>query len=124
MSEISEFRDEMMTMFGLMGLRFDAMDQRFDAMDKRMNSMDQKMDKFSNDLEWLYKDIHENMFILHSETCERMDRIEERLSNVESACRLRWITPELSDRLSAVEMVVSEHSEQIKELKSVVFSNA
>ncbi len=48
MSEIKEFRDEMVTMFTDlrrdMNQRFDAMDRRFDTMDQRMDAMDRRMD--------------------------------------------------------------------------------
>ena len=112
MSEITEFRNEVMSMFAMMiqrfdamDQRFDAMDQRFDAMDQRLNAMDQRLDAMDQRLDAMdqrfeeidhrfdemergflagFKDLSNLIGAFQSETNKRLDNIEDRLSDLES----------------------------------------
>ena len=105
MSEITEFRNEVMSMFAMMIQRFDAMDQRFDAMDQRFDAMDQRLDAMDQRLDAMdqrfeeidhrfdemergflagFKDLSNLIGAFQSETNKRLDNIEDRLSDLES----------------------------------------
>ena len=109
MSEISEFRDEMREILLGMDKRFDSMDNRLDSMDKRFDSMEKENIENTQTICDL---ICEN----DKKYCERFDRIEKRLDNVESICQERWIVPDIVNRLDAVEKVITKHTEQINSL--------
>lgn len=105
MSEITEFRNEVMSMFAMMIQRFDAMDQRFNAMDQRFDAMDQRLDAMDQRFDAIdqkfeevdrrfekmeqgfiagFRDLSNLIGALHSETNKRLDKIEDRLSALEA----------------------------------------
>ena len=98
MSEITEFRNEVMSMFAMMiqrfdamDLRFNAMDQRFDAMDQRFDTIDQKFEEVDRRFEKMeqgfiagFRDLSNLIGLFQSETNERLDNIDGRLSALES----------------------------------------
>ena len=102
MSEISEFRDEMREALG-------QINQRLESMDKRMDTM--KKENVEN-TQAICDLIYEN----DKKYCERFDRIEKRLDNVESICKEKWIAPDFQNRLEVIERVVTKHTEQINTL--------
>lgn len=95
MSEISEFRDEMREALG-------QINRRFDSLEKEIVDNTQAI----CDL------IYEN----DEKYCERFDRIEKRLDNVESICKEKWIAPDFQNRLEVVKKVVIKHTDQINTL--------
>ncbi len=88
MSEIREFRDEIMSTLGQMGERFETMDRRFDAMDQRMDAMDRKMDRRFDKLGSSLHEIINQMNKMHNETLERFKTMEDHLNSVENLCRI------------------------------------
>lgn len=121
MSEIQELRNEMKAMFGQMNRRFDGIDQRLDGVDQRLDGMDKKIDHVDGKLEKLKDEIvHEFRGLSDTlgipEIHERLDNMEDCLDDVMSSMKVKWITPELSDRLEVVEKVVAKHTDQINTL--------
>ena len=120
--------DAMNQRFETMDQRFDAMDQRFDAMDQRFDAMDQRfdaMDQRINDLEnGIIVELRGLSVALGiPEIWQKLNENEKRLENVESFCKIHWITPELADRLDCVEMVTARHTEQIDVLSRKIMGN-
>ena len=153
MSEIKELREEMVSMFGQMNQRFDVLDKKIDAvdkkfddkfdaldrkidektdaLDKKIDAVDKKFDGKISELTQSMVDEYHNILMViepgNDKICKRLDRVEERLGNVESLCQIRWITPELADRLDMAEYeigkhtkLLNEHTEQIKKLKTCI----
>ncbi len=115
MSEIKELtnvivslRDEMNQRFDAVDQRFDAMDQRFEAMDQRFDAMDQRfeamdqrfdaMDQRINNLEnGIIEELRGLSVALGiPEIWQKLNENEKRIENVESFCKIHWITPELA----------------------------
>ncbi len=121
MSEIKEFRDEMVTMFTdlredigdemvtmFTDLRRD-MNQRFDAMDRRFDSL----------MDDIVKENRENMGIIcemintnQEENNRRFDRIEDRLLKVEHTVTS---SKELLERMDVAEKAIKHNSILISE---------
>ncbi|MCR5687439.1 MAG: hypothetical protein K6G58_05410 [Lachnospiraceae bacterium] len=95
MSEIREFRDEIMSTLGQMGERFEAMDQRMDAMDRKM---DRRFDELDSDV----IEICNQMGKLHNETLEKFKTMEGHIKGVEILCGINRITPDIMDRVDVV----------------------
>ena len=127
MSEIKELEKKMMERFDKMDERMDRMDARFDKMDERMDRMDARFDKtdarfdkFEHEVILGFRDLSNEMGRMHAETLEKFKevddhfkQVENRLDNVESLAKTRWIAPDIPIRLSALETVVGKHSEQL-----------
>lgn len=88
MSEISEFRDEMREALGQINRRFDSLE----------------------------KEIVDNTQAICDLIYENDKKYCERLDNVESICKERWIAPDFQNRLEVVEKVVIKHTDQINTL--------
>ena len=91
MSEITEFRNEAMSMFAMMIQRFDAMDQRFDEIDRKFDAIDKKFEEIDHRFEKMeqgfiagFRDLSNLIGAFQSETNKRFDNIEDRLSNLEA----------------------------------------
>ncbi len=88
MSEISEFRDEMREALGQINRRFDSLE----------------------------KEIVDNTQAICDLIYENDKKYCERLDNVESIFKERWIAPDFQNRLEVVEKVVIKHTDQINTL--------
>ena len=126
--EMNQRFDAVDQRFSAMDQRFDAMDQRFDAMDQRFDAMDQRFDAMDQRINNLENGIIEELRGLTvalgiPEIWQKLNENEKRLENVESFCKIHWITPELADRLDCVEMVTAKHSEQIDVLSRKIMGN-
>ncbi len=94
--------------------------ERFDAMDKRFDSMEKKFDEFRDDVKTEFFMVRTEMEANFKRVDEHIDKLDERVHNVEVICRDRFDVTDIRARLDMTEKVVGEHSEQIRELNRKV----
>ena len=93
---------------------------RFDAMDKRFDALDKRLDEFQDDVKTEFTMVRTEMEYVSKQVNDRIDKLDERVHNVEIICRDRFDVTDIRDKLDMTMKVVGEHSEQIRKLNRKV----
>ena len=94
----------------------DAMDGRFDAVDLRLDSMDKRFDDVETDIKMIRIEMQEESNRIQDKIHNEIQRLDERLHNLEVSDRGKWNVPELRDRVDVSGGIVAGHTDQIKAL--------
>ena len=97
--------------------RLDAMDQRFDGIDRRLDAMDQRLKGAEIDIKMIRIEMQEESNRIQKKIHNEVQRLDDRIHNLEISDREKWNVPELRDRIDVLEVVVAGHTDQIKALR-------
>ncbi len=97
--------------------RLDAMDGRLDTMDRRFDSMDQRFEGIEIDIKMIRIEMQEESNRIKDIIHNEVQRLDERIHNLEVSDREKWNVPELRDRMDMLEVIVAGHTDQIKALR-------
>ena len=92
------------------------MEEGFKSHDQRFELLESKLDKLHEDMNDEFCAVRVEMAHESKSIRDVVNGVDSRVQNLESVCSRRWDIPDISDRLSAVEIVVPKHSGQINRI--------
>ena len=94
--------------------RFDGLEKRFDGLEKRFDGLENRFDEMKEYMEDEFRMVRVEIQHESDENRKLIEKLDERVGNLESIANERWNVNDYIARLQAVETVTTIHSGQIK----------
>ncbi len=113
MSELEKLEQKIVSLFEENSR---AMDQKFKGMDDRFDRIEERLGDVEIDIKMICIEMQSESNRIQETIHKEVQRLDDKIHDLEISDREKWNIPELKDRLDVVEHFASEHSRQIKEL--------
>lgn len=124
MSELERLEQKIVSLFEennrSMDKRFKSIDDRFDAIDNRFDAIDNRLEDIEIDIKAIRVEMETESKRIQDAMHKDIQRLDERVHDLELLAKEKWNVPELKDRTDVLEHVVSKHSGQIQVLNETV----
>ncbi|MCR5302186.1 MAG: hypothetical protein K6E49_07065 [Lachnospiraceae bacterium] len=124
MSELEKLEQKIVSLFEendrSMDQRFKSIDDRFKSIDDRFKSIDDRLEDIEIDIKAIGVEMETESKRIQDAMHNEIQKLGERVHNLEVLAHEKWDVPELKDRMYVLEHVVSTHSDQIQVLNEKV----